>query len=215
LGPAADIYSLGAILFDMLAGRPPFVGEHALAVISQASEKSAPRLRTLAPSIDRDLETICARCLDREPTARYHSAADLAEDLERWIEGRPIIARPVSPPVRIWRWSKRNPKLAGSQILGAVVGGIGMALHEETAADHRFGRFMVHNLADYHVPVNADVHGIEVIFVEEKDDEINPLGVKGVGEIGIVGTAAAIANAIYHATGKHIHELPVKVEKLL
>jgi xanthine dehydrogenase YagR molybdenum-binding subunit len=108
-----------------------------------------------------------------------------------------------------------NPKVAGSQILGAVVGGIGMALHEETAADHRFGRFMVHNLADYHVPVHADVHGIEVIFVDEKDDEINLLGVKGVGEIGIVGTAAAIANAVYHATGKRVRELPITIDKLL
>ena len=63
---------------------------------------------------DRDLETICAKCLEREPQARYRSAGDLAEDLERWLEGRPIVARPVSPPVRIWRWSKRNPKLAGS-----------------------------------------------------------------------------------------------------
>jgi xanthine dehydrogenase YagR molybdenum-binding subunit len=108
-----------------------------------------------------------------------------------------------------------NPKIAGSQILGAVVGGIGMALHEETLTDHRFGRFMTHNLADYHVPVNADVHGIEVIFVDEKDDEINPLGVKGVGEIGIVGTAAAIANAIYHATGKRVRDLPITIDKLL
>jgi xanthine dehydrogenase YagR molybdenum-binding subunit len=108
-----------------------------------------------------------------------------------------------------------NPKLAASQILGAVVGGIGMALHEETLTDHRFGRFMNHNLADYHVPVNADVYAIDVIFVDEKDDEINPLGIKGVGEIGIVGTAAAIANAIYHATGKRIRDLPVTIDKLL
>jgi xanthine dehydrogenase YagR molybdenum-binding subunit len=108
-----------------------------------------------------------------------------------------------------------NPKIAGSQILGAVVGGIGMALHEETVTDHRFGRFMTHNLADYHVPVNADVHGIEVIFVDEEDHEINPLGVKGVGEIGIVGTAAAIANAVYHATGKRVRELPITIDKLL
>ena len=107
-----------------------------------------------------------------------------------------------------------NPKLAESQILGAVVGGIGMALHEETATDHRFGRFMTHNLADYHVPVNADVHAIDVIFVEEKDDEINPLGVKGVGEIGIVGTAAAIANAVYHATGKRVRDLPITLDKV-
>jgi xanthine dehydrogenase YagR molybdenum-binding subunit len=108
-----------------------------------------------------------------------------------------------------------NPKVAGSQILGAVVGGIGMALHEETLTDHRFGRFMTHNLADYHVPVNADVHAIEVIFVEEKDDEINPLGVKGVGEIGIVGTAAAIANAVFHATGKRVRDLPITLDKLM
>jgi xanthine dehydrogenase YagR molybdenum-binding subunit len=108
-----------------------------------------------------------------------------------------------------------NPKLAGSQILGAVVGGIGMALHEETVTDQRFGRFITHNLADYHVPVNADVHAIDVIFVEETDDKINPFGIKGVGEIGIVGTAAAIANAVYHATGKRIRDLPITIDKLL
>jgi xanthine dehydrogenase YagR molybdenum-binding subunit len=108
-----------------------------------------------------------------------------------------------------------NPKTAGSQILGAVVGGIGMALHEETAMDHRIGRFMTHNLADYHVPVNADIPAIDVIFVDEKDDEINPLGVKGVGEIGIVGTAAAVANAVYHATGIRVRDLPITLDKLL
>ena len=90
-----------------------------------------------------------------------------------------------------------------------------LTLHEETVTDHRFGRFMSHNLADYHVPVNADVHAIDVIFVEEKDDEINPLGVKGVGEIGIVGTAAAVANAVYHATGKRVRDLPITLDKLM
>jgi eukaryotic-like serine/threonine-protein kinase len=109
---AADIYSLGAIAFHLFTGRPPFIGENALAVIQQASEKPAPKLRSLAPSLDRDLETICARCLEREPSARYRSAGDLAVDLERWLEGRPIIARRVSPPARLWRWAKRNPKLA-------------------------------------------------------------------------------------------------------
>jgi xanthine dehydrogenase YagR molybdenum-binding subunit len=108
-----------------------------------------------------------------------------------------------------------NPKVAGSQILGAVVGGIGMALHEETGTDHRFGRFMTRNLADYHVPANADVGSIDVIFVDEHDDEINSLGVKGVGEIGIVGTAAAIANAVYHATGKRVRDLPITIDKLM
>ncbi len=74
---------------------------------------------------------------------------------------------------------------------------------------------MNHNLAEYHVPVNADIHDIEVIFVEEKDDIINPLGAKGLGEIGIVGVAAAVANAIYHATGKRVRALPITIDKLL
>ncbi len=124
--PAADVYSLGAILFHLFTGRPPFLGEHALAVIQQAAEKPAPKLRSLAPTLDRDLETICAKCLEREPTARYHSAGDLAEDLERWLAGHSIIARPISPPVRIWRWSRRNPIVAGMTALllalGAAVG---------------------------------------------------------------------------------------------
>src|SRR5438876_1792700 len=114
LTPAADVYSLGALLFDLFTGRPPFLGEHALAVIQQAGEKPAPKLRSLAPAFDRDMETICARCLEREPQARYRSAGDLAVDLERWLEGRPIFARRVLPPVRTWRWSKRNPKLAAA-----------------------------------------------------------------------------------------------------
>src|SRR4029450_12002837 len=107
-----------------------------------------------------------------------------------------------------------NTKTARNQILGAVVGGIGMALHEETLVDHKLGRFMNADIAEYHVPVNADVGDIEVIFVEEPDDLINPLGIKGVGEIGIVGVAAAIANAIYHATATRVRDLPITLDKL-
>jgi TolB-like protein/Tfp pilus assembly protein PilF/tRNA A-37 threonylcarbamoyl transferase component Bud32 len=112
--PAGDIYSLGAILFNLLAGRPPFVGTNALSVIRQAIAAPAPKLRALCPALDRDLETICARCLERDPKERYQSAAALAEDLERWLEGRPISARPVRAPARVWRWSRRNPILAGA-----------------------------------------------------------------------------------------------------
>ena len=107
-----------------------------------------------------------------------------------------------------------NTKTAHSQIMGSVVWGIGMALHEETLIDHKFGRIMNANIAEYHVPVNADVYDIKVIFVDEPDEIINPLGVKGVGEIGIVGVAAAIANAIYHATGKRVRDLPITLDKL-
>jgi eukaryotic-like serine/threonine-protein kinase len=126
LTPVADVYSLGAILFDLLTGRPPFLGEHALAVIQQASQKPAPKLRLLVPTLDRDLETICAKCLERDASARYRSAAALAEDLERWLDGRSIIARPVSLPLRLWRWSKRNRMTAAmtalSVALATVVG---------------------------------------------------------------------------------------------
>jgi len=120
--PAADVYSLGAVLFNVLAGRPPFLGSNPVSVIRQASETQAPKLRSLAPSLDRDLETICARCLERDPKARYQSAGDLAADLERWLGGRPIIARRVSPPARIWRWSRRNPKLVGAATAGLLLG---------------------------------------------------------------------------------------------
>jgi xanthine dehydrogenase YagR molybdenum-binding subunit len=108
-----------------------------------------------------------------------------------------------------------NPKTARSQILGGIVWGIGMALEEESLLDHRLGRFMNHNLADYHVPVNADVQDLDVIFVEERDDIVNPLGAKGLGEIGIVGTAAAIANAVFHATGRRVRDLPITPDRLL
>jgi len=108
-----------------------------------------------------------------------------------------------------------NPKAARSQILGGVVMGIGMALHEEGFFDHRTGRIMNHNLAEYHVPANADIEDIEVIFVDEKDDLINPMGVKGLGEIGIVGVAAAVGNAIYHATGKRLRDLPFTIDKII
>ncbi|KRR15903.1 aldehyde oxidase [Bradyrhizobium lablabi] len=108
-----------------------------------------------------------------------------------------------------------NPKTAHSQVMGGVVWGIGMALHEETLYDHRFGRVMNANIAEYHVPVNADIHDIEVIFVDEPDEMVNPLGIKGLGEIGIVGVAAAIANAVYHATGKRVRDLPITLDKVI
>jgi TolB-like protein/predicted Ser/Thr protein kinase len=117
LTAAADVYSLGAVLFDLLTGRPPFTGEHALRTVQQAAEKPAPKLRSLDPGIDRDLETICTKCLERDPHARYRSAGELAEDLERWVHGHSIVARPVSSPVRLWRWSRRNPVVAGMAAL--------------------------------------------------------------------------------------------------
>jgi len=108
-----------------------------------------------------------------------------------------------------------NPKTARSQILGGIVMGIGMALHEESMIDHRTGRIMNHNFAEYHVPAHADIADLEVIFVEEHDDKASPIGVKGLGEIGIVGVAAAVANAIYHATGTRFRHFPITIDKIL
>ena len=108
-----------------------------------------------------------------------------------------------------------NPKTSHSQEMGGVVWGIGMALHEATEIDHRYGRIMNPQLADYHVPTNADVHAVDTMFVEEDDKIVNPLGVKGMGELGMIGIPAAIANAVFHATGKRVRDLPITLDKLL
>ena len=123
---AADIYSLGAILFYLLTGRPPFVGPNVLYVIHQAAATPAPRLRSLAPSLDRDLETIVARCLESDPKARYQSAGALADDLEHWLRHEPIQARRTGVFTRGRKWVRRNPTsalLAAALIaLAAVIG---------------------------------------------------------------------------------------------
>ncbi|MEZ0483817.1 xanthine dehydrogenase family protein molybdopterin-binding subunit [Fibrella aquatica] len=108
-----------------------------------------------------------------------------------------------------------NPRTARSQIIGGMVWGISSALQEDSKMDHRYGRFMNHNLAEYHVSVAADIHELDVIFVEEHDDIVNPLGAKGLGEIGIVGMPAAVANAVFHATGKRIYDLPITLDRVL
>ena len=108
-----------------------------------------------------------------------------------------------------------NPMAAHSQFMGGTIWGLSSALHEATEIDADAARYINDNLADYLVPVNADIPSIEIIMVDEADNRVNPLGVKGIGEIGIVGMNAAVANAVYHATGKRIRELPIRAEKLL
>jgi xanthine dehydrogenase YagR molybdenum-binding subunit len=106
-------------------------------------------------------------------------------------------------------------KTAASQMIGGVVGGMGMALMEDLVTDHRYGRPINNNLADYHVPVNADIPPIDVLFVNKKDPYINPMGSKGIGEIALIGVAPAIANAVFNATGKRIRDLPITADKLI
>lgn len=108
-----------------------------------------------------------------------------------------------------------SPKTARSQMLGGAVGGIGMALTEESIIDHRYGRYINNNFADYHVPVNADVPEIDVNFINKPDPYINPMGAKGMGEIALIGFSAAVANAVFNATGKRIRTLPITPDKVL
>jgi xanthine dehydrogenase YagR molybdenum-binding subunit len=108
-----------------------------------------------------------------------------------------------------------NPKTARSQLLGGMTMGLSMALHEASVLDPRFGDFVNHDFTEYHIATNADVGTIDVTWIDEEDLHVNPMGAKGVGEIGIVGTAAAIANAVYHATGIRVRDLPITLDKLL
>jgi xanthine dehydrogenase YagR molybdenum-binding subunit len=123
--------------------------------------------------------------------------------------------------VRVSRWLGSfdcgriiNPKTASSQFRGGIIMGIGMALSEETQFDERRGRIVNRSLAEYHVPVHLDVPHIEIIYTDIPDEH-TPLGARGVGEIGITGAAAAIANAVFHATGKRVRDLPITLDKLL
>lgn len=108
-----------------------------------------------------------------------------------------------------------NPRTAHSQLMGGMIWGIGSALHEHTEIDKREARYMNDNLAEYLIPVNADIRQVDVILVPEIDTEVNPAGAKGIGELANVGTAAAVANAVFHATGRRIRELPITIDKLI
>jgi xanthine dehydrogenase YagR molybdenum-binding subunit len=108
-----------------------------------------------------------------------------------------------------------NPRLVQSQIFGGMIWGLSFALHEQALMDHRSGRTMNANLAEYHVPVNADVPYLEALMVDEHDPHVNALGIKGVGEIGITGSAGAVANAVWHATGIRVRRFPIRIEELV
>lgn len=212
---------------------PPQYGSHTTTSTGSAVHDAAIALKKKFAELHRAPETVSLPYLDilknnhlKELAAITESKPD--EDIKNY-SGKSFSAsfvevevHPLTCEIKVTRVVSVidagkiiNHKTAHSQALGSVVWGIGIALMEEGIVDHRYGRYVNNNLAEYHVPVNADIPEIDVHFIDQSDTHIGPIGAKGLGEIGLIGFTAAIANAVYHATGKRIRNLPITADKLL
>lgn len=198
--------------------------------VAKASRELAEKVRRLARehevSVDFPLSEILRKTKTEELSHTATSSPE--EEKEEWAKfahSTAFVEVEVHPRLGTLRVTRMvlasaagrilNPVTAGSQVLGSAVWGVGMGLLEESVLDPVLGRFINHDLAEYHVPVNADIPDTRVLLVPEEDPHVNPLGVKGIGEVGMVGVSAAIANAIFHATGKRVRSLPITLDKVL
>lgn len=199
-------------LYGMDLAEASFVGGEVL--VGERSENLADLIRRIAPE-GIGAEGTVASARETESYAAYSQHSYGAHFVEVAVDCDTGEIRMRRMLAVIGAGHILNAKTARSQILGGMTWGIGAALMEESVLDSRHGHFVNHDLAEYHVPINGDVQDMEVIFLEEHDDKANPLGAKGLGELGVCGAGAAIANAVYNATGVRVREFPVTLDKLL
>jgi xanthine dehydrogenase YagR molybdenum-binding subunit len=216
LPPAAgSVGSIGAASFSNAVSEACLQARTELQAKSTRTYVKAPTMSELMDAAS--LNEFQTRVDARPPAeaARYSSHSFNANFAEVWVNELTGMVR-VHRMVAVTGAGRiLNPKTARSQIIGGCVWGIGMALTEESVLDPRWGNFVTRTFADYHIPVNLDIGTIDVAFVPEDDKIVNKLGVKGIGEVGIVGVAGAVANAVFNATGKRVRNLPITPDKLL
>ncbi len=219
---AADAFGIGPekVRFELgdaaLPPAPGQFGSHTVASVGAAVHAACTALRQqLADNPNAPAEVVreAPEIPEKGEQSSKSFAAHFVEVRVHAHTGEVRVARVVSA---IDAGRILNPKTAQSQVYGAITWGLGLALMEDAVLDHRYGRITNADLANYHVPVQADIPpAIDVLFIDKPDLYLDPMGAKGLGEIGIVGFCAAIANAVYHATGKRVRELPITPEKLL
>ena len=193
-----------------VAGGSSGISSWGWAIVAAAQELR--RLHGARPAAGAEASAQTPKGADDETFAQHSFGAQFAEVRVNTLTGEVRLSRMlgVFSAGRII-----NPRLARSQLIGGMTMGLSMALHEESVVDERFGHVINHDFAGYHIAANADVTDMDAVWLDEVDDRSTPMGSRGIGEIGIVGAAAAIANAVYHATGTRIRNLPITPDKLV